>query len=255
MRAMQSDCERKFTEFSPRLGVVIPLANEESTLRELLRRVLAQLEDHDRLFCVLDGVSRDRTLEQVREIASSDPRVMVILAPENRCVVDAYFRGYREALANGCKWILEMDGGFTHCPEDIPKFLVALGKGFDFAAGSRFIRGGTYRGRCSRWLLSRGGSVLANLLLGTRMKDMTGGFEAFSRRALSCVVERGVRSRAHFFQTEIRYLMHEWSWVEIPIHYDNPDKGIGLGPVLESFRVLFRVVSETRWGRRKANCR
>ncbi|MCL5884418.1 MAG: glycosyltransferase family 2 protein [Deltaproteobacteria bacterium] len=233
-------------EKTPRLGVVIPLANEEATVHDLLQRVLAQLEGSDRVFCILDGTSRDRTMELVRDVASADPRVELVWAPENRCVVDAYFRGYREALAAGCEWILEMDGGMSHCPEEIPKFLEAIGKGIDFAAGSRFIRGGSYRGRWSRWLLSRGGTVLANLLLGTRMKDMTSGFEAFSRRALSFVVANGVRSRAHFFQTEIRYMMHDWPWIEIPISYTNPNVSIGKGPIFESFRILFRLAREAR---------
>lgn len=237
----------------PRLGIVIPMANEEATVEDLLRRVLAQLEERDRIYCILDEKSRDRTMERVRGIAAADSRVEAVWAPENRCVVDAYFRGYREALAAGCAWILEMDGGMSHCPEEIPRFLDAIGTGIDFAAGSRFVAGGSYRGRWSRWLLSRGGTLLANLLLGTRMKDMTSGFECFSRRALSHVVEKGVRSRAHFFQTEIRYMLQDWSWVEIPIHYSNPSVGVGKAPVLESIRILLQLARAGRDDAGKGN--
>ena len=35
------------------------------------------------------------------------------------------------------------------------------------------------------------------------------------------VLDRGVRSRANFFQTEIRYLMCGRRWKEVPIHYTN----------------------------------
>jgi dolichol-phosphate mannosyltransferase len=182
---VSGDNERELPVPHPKLGVIIPLANEEATVGQLLQRVLAQLGPLDRIFCVLDGKSRDRTMVLVRGVSSLDPRVVAVWAPENRCVVDAYFRGFREALAARCDWILEMDGGLSHCPEEIPRFLDALGKEADFAAGSRFIRGGSYQGRWSRRLLSRSGTLLANLLLGTRMKGMTSGFECFSRRALS----------------------------------------------------------------------
>jgi dolichol-phosphate mannosyltransferase len=144
---MSGDNERKFPVAHPKLGVVIPLANEEATVEQLLQRALAQLGPLDHIFCVLDGKSRDRTMALVRGVSSLDQRVVAVWAPENRCVVDAYFRGFREALAAGCDWVLGMDGGLSHCPEEIPRFLDALGKGADFAAGSRFIRGGSYQGR------------------------------------------------------------------------------------------------------------
>lgn len=228
----------------PSLGVVIPLANEERTVLELLTRVVAHLEDGDRLFCILDRVSRDRTMEIAQGFAAKEPRVAVVWAPENRCVVDAYFRGYREALEAGCGWILEMDGGLSHLPEEIPRFLDAMRSGVDFAAGSRFARGGKYHGFGIRYIISRGGTLLANLLLRTRMKDMTGGFECFTARALRHVAERGVRSRAHFFQTEIRYMLRGWNWVEVPIRYRNPSKSLGRNNVIEAFRTLWALRRE-----------
>ena len=228
----------------PRLGVVIPFANEESTVEEFLALVLGKIGEVDRVYCVFDNACRDSTLERARAVSERDPRVAVVFAPENRCVVDAYFRGYREALAAGCRFILEMDGGFSHDPEAIPRFIEAMEKGVDFAAGSRFAPGGSYTGRMSRYLISRGGTVLANLLLGTRMRDMTSGFECFSRRAMEEVLSRGVRSRGHFFQTEIRYMLHGWYWVEIPIRYRNPSKSVGRRSLAEAFRILLDLRRE-----------
>ena len=105
---------------------------------------------------------------------------------------------------------------------------------------------GGYRGPWSRYLISRGGGALANLLLGTHMRDMTGGFECFSRRALEAVLARGVRSRAHFFQTEIKVMMHDWKWTEVPIHYKNPSKSVGKSSLSEAFRNLWALAREKR---------
>ena len=234
------------TFLRPLLGVVIPLASEERTVAELLTRVVAYLEDRDRVFCILDRACRDRTMEIAQRFAGSDPRVTVVWAPENRCVVDAYFRGYREALQAGCDWILEMDGGLSHRPEEIPHFLDAMRRGVDFAAGSRFAPGGRFHGFGIRYIISRVGTLLANMLLGTRMKDMTSGFECFTARALRHVVDRGVRSRAHFFQTEIRYMLQGWKWEEVPISYRNPSNSVGITTIFESVRILLQLAWDER---------
>ena len=230
----------------PRLGVVTPLANEQKTIDELLPRILAQLTSEDRIFCVVDRASTDSTRAKVEQAAATDPRVVCVWAPQNRCVVDAYFRGYREALAAGCRWILEMDGGLSHLPEQIPQFLRAMQEGFDYAAGSRFMPGGCFYGKLSRRLISKGGTVLSNLLLGTHMKDMCSGFECFTHEALSHVVAHGVASRAHFFQTEIRFLLRRWKWVELPITYNGPSEPVPNSSIMEALRILISMRRQAR---------
>ena len=70
---------------------------------------------------------------------------------------------------------------------------------------------------------------------------MCSGFECFSRRAMQHVLDRGVWSRAHFFQTEIRCFMHEFKWVEVPITYTNPSKSVGSSNIKEALRNLWRL--------------
>ena len=224
---------------SEKLAVVTPLANERDTLDDFVRRVLVHLQPQDRLITVFDNVSTDGSLDRARELAQNEPRLHVVYAPENRSVVDAYFRGYREALAGNFDWILEMDGGLSHLPEQIPQFIHAMQQGYDFAGGSRFMTGGGFDGPWSRYLISRGGTWLTNRLVGTTMHDMTSGFECFTRRALAHVVEEGVNSRAHFFQTENRTMMQRhFRWIEIPIHYGCPSKSVGKSSLTDAFRSL-----------------
>jgi len=113
----------------PKLGVAVPLADEEATILDFLRRILVHLQSQDRVYCVLDSMSKDQTRSIVSGLAATDPRVVLIWAPENRYVVDAYFRGYRAAFADGCEGILEMDGGFSHLPEQIPQFIAGMEQG------------------------------------------------------------------------------------------------------------------------------
>jgi dolichol-phosphate mannosyltransferase len=231
---------------SIKLGVVIPLANEADNIRHLLERVLVHLQQRDRIYCVLDRISTDNTREIISELAAKDARVTLVWAPENQCVVDAYLRGYRAALDDGCDWILEMDGGFSHLPEEIPQFLYAMQQGYEFVGGSRFMSGGSHRSPLSRVIVSRGGSVFTNILLKTKMTDMTSGFECFRRNALEKVLARGIVSKANFFQTEIRYLMHQFKWREVPISYHNQDPSMSWTRLREAFQILWSMRRENR---------
>jgi dolichol-phosphate mannosyltransferase len=229
-----------------RLAVVVPLASEEATITDFLTRVAAQLCADDIVFCVLDTASHDHTREKVKAFSLRDPRVRLVWAPENRSVMDAYFRGYREAFEAGAEWILEMDGGMSHLPEEIPRYIDLIGHGYDYVAGCRFIEGGSHTGSLRRRLVSRSGSILAQVVLGTRMRDMTSGFEMFSRRAMAHVLRRGVRSRANFFQTEIKYMLRNARWTEVPINYRSTNDHIASGSIGEALRNLWKLRAGSR---------
>lgn len=234
----------------PKLGIAVPLANEEDTINEFLARVLPHLLDHDRLYCVLDRVCQDRTKAILTERSAQDPRVVLVWSPQNRCVVDAYFAGYRSAFADGCEWILEMDGGLSHLPEEIPLFIKGMAAGYDYAGGSRYLPGGSHHSPWTRVLVSKGGTILTKVLLKTRMTDMTSGFECFNRKAMQLVLDKGVASRANFFQTEIRFMMHRLRWMEVPITYRNTNYRIGRSSLREAFRILWALYRTEKQKRR-----
>lgn len=224
-----------------RLGVVTPLGNERDGIDTFMEEVLQYLRPEDRWFCIFDRVSTDGTRDMVETRSRVDERVVSVLASESRCVVDAYFAGYAAAYEAGCKWILEMDAGFSHPPKKIPEFVTAMEAGYEYVGGSRFMPGGAHRSPWTRRCLSYGGTVLARMVLGSQMTDMTSGFECFSRPAMKHVLNQRVRSRANFFQTEIRHMMHQFRWKEIPIVYITDRSRVGRRAIGESFRILAQM--------------
>lgn len=206
----------------PSLAVVIPMANERATAVLLLREVVAQISCLARfeVFVVFDRACTDGTLDVVRDYAKDQPAIRVIWAPENRSLVDAYVRGYGEALATSADWILEFDAGYSHSPIEIPRFIEAMKNGYDCAFGSRFCAGGRMVSPSwKRYMASRGGTILTNLLIGTRLQDMTSGFQMFRREALERILANGLRSRGPFFQTEMKVYARQMNVIEIPICY------------------------------------
>ncbi len=229
-----------------RLGVVCPMANEEQTAVRFIEAVLTYCQSYGfksvEMFVVLDRACKDRTLAFLTTQAQEQLALRVIWAPENNNVVDAYLRGYREALAAGCDWILEIDAGYSHQPEDIPKFFDAMTRGYDCVFGSRFCTGGSVsETSLKRRVISRVGTWLTNMFIGTRLRDMTSGFELFSREALTRVLMRGVESKGPFFQTEIKCYCRNLQIAEVPIQYRAASHSVDARALQDSIGNLWRL--------------
>ncbi len=183
------------------------MANEEKNAVPFVQAVLDRCTGFKQVkfFVILDKACRDNTMKLLQDLQKSKPELSVIYAPENKNVVDAYVRGYREALRSDSDWILEIDAGFSHRPEDMPKLFHKMSEGYECVFGSRFAPGGRMeKSPLSRFILSYGGSKLIQLLLGTRLSDMTSGYELFNRQSLDYVLDKGINSKGNFFQTEIK---------------------------------------------------
>lgn len=222
-------------------AVVVPLANEENDLEEFVSVLLNAMNETGggKAYLIIDQVSKDRTLEMCREISAREPRIVTEWIPQNRHIVDAYLNGFKAALAGGHEIIIEMDGGLSHDPRAIPAFLRALNEGNDCAFGSRYINGGSMvDSPFSRRFLSKGGTLLAKVLLGSHLADMTSGYQGFRKDMLQKIVEHPLRSRAHFYQTELRHLLRKQKLIEVPIHYRAPSPSVSKGAIRNSISVL-----------------
>lgn len=223
-------------------GVVIPMANESEDLYPFVSSLTDVLDKLDcgRVYFVIDKVSKDNTLELCNNLSEKDNRFITVWSPENKNIVDAYIRGYKEALKNKHEFIIEMDGGLSHDPKALPMFLRILNEGNECAFGSRFINGGSIcDSTWKRTFLSKTGTILSNLLLGTKMYDMTSGFQGFHSSIVEKFVVYNLLSKAHFYQTELRYLLRKTRYAEIPIHYRAPSPSVSKKAIYNSFDVLF----------------
>ncbi|MBL7950993.1 MAG: glycosyltransferase family 2 protein [Flavobacteriales bacterium] len=222
-------------------ALVIPMANEEAEFEifaDALRTMLDRLES-GKVYFVVDKASKDRTLELSQELEKRDPRFRTVWAPENKNVVDAYLRGYKEAYDNGHELIIEMDAGLSHDPRALPMFLRVLNEGNECAFGSRFINGGSItESNYKRTVLSKVGTTLSNVLLGSRMYDMTSGYQGFHRHIVGKFLAYQLLSKAHFYQTELRYLLRFTRFAEIPIHYKAPSPRVSQNAIKNSISVL-----------------
>ena len=219
----------------------MPVANEEATMGSMIESILALPYDNLFLYPVIDSYSKDRTEEIIRSYEHTG-RVKCIFYEKSTGVISCYLEGYRRALADGAECVLEMDGGGSHQPDEIPQFVERLEEGYDCVWGSRFTKGGGMSHQpLYRKILSSGGTILANLVLGTKLSDMTSGFEGFQAEVLQKLNLDKFLSTGHMYQTEMRFYCRKLHCVEVPIHYIGGDSSLRFRSVTEALKILFQL--------------
>ena len=220
----------------------MPVANEEGTMGQILDEILELPYENLYIYPVVDSYSKDRTEEIIREKEKISDKVKCIFYQESTGVISCYLEGFRQALADGAERILEMDGGGSHKPAEIPQFLEKMEEGYDCVWGSRFMEGGSMKEQpLYRRILSQGGTFLSNFVLGTRLKDMTSGFEGFQREVLESMNLDSFLSTGHMYQTEMRFYCRNLRTIEVPIHYVGTASSLKGSSVTEALKLLFQL--------------
>jgi dolichol-phosphate mannosyltransferase len=203
--------------------VCLPTYNEVENLEPMAHALL----DQGVRVLVIDDNSPDGTGELADRLAAELDGVTVLHRERKEGLGPAYLAGFRRALADGAELVLEMDCDFSHDPKDVPRLIDAAGSA-DLVLGSRYVPGG----RVGNWglgrrAISRGGSLYAQVLIGTRLRDLTGGFKCYRRRVLETIDLDAIHSRGYAFQIETTYraLRAGFRVVEVPITFVDREVG------------------------------
>jgi glycosyltransferase involved in cell wall biosynthesis len=168
----------------PKFSVVVPLLNEQGSLRELHRQLSEIMTGrYDPVeFIFVDDHSTDATPEILVELAEEDPRVSFIRLKRNYGQTMALAAGFDHA--NG-DIILSMDGDLQHDPGDIPAMLEAMElTDSDIVSGWR-------QKRVDNFLFRRVPSRIANWLMaklsGVNIHDFGTTFKVYRRETIKDV--------------------------------------------------------------------
>ena len=206
--------------------VCLPTYNERENLEPMVAR-LENVLGGDGFVLVIDDSSPDGTGELADRLAAERSWVRVIHRPRKEGLGPAYLEGFRHALALDADLVLEMDCDFSHDPADVPR-LIAAAEDADLVIGSRYVPGGGTRNwGLVRRLISRGGSLYAQLLLGVPIRDLTGGFKCYRRAVLETIDLDAIDSKGYAFQIETTYraLRAGFRAVEVPIVFADREVG------------------------------
>jgi glycosyltransferase involved in cell wall biosynthesis len=152
---------------APELSVVVPLYNEEESLRplyEAITNAVVPLGVTYEIVFVDDG-SRDATVRIADAIARSDPRVCLVKFRRNYGQTPAMAAGIAQASGDV---IVTMDGDLQNDPADIGALLRKIDEGNDIVVGWRFDRQDKL---VSRKIPSRIANALIAKVTGVPIKD------------------------------------------------------------------------------------
>jgi glycosyltransferase involved in cell wall biosynthesis len=227
-----------------KLSIIIPVYNEETTIGELIDRVVAvNLDDVEREIIVANDGSTDASALIIEEHRLVRPELLQVFSmPINLGKGAAIRLGLYHATGDV---ILIQDADLELDPNEYGRLLQPILEGkSDVVYGSRFLnsrrRGIPLRTRLANGFLT----ALTNLLFGVRLTDMETAYKVFRRDAL-----KGVRLRCvHFdFEPEITGYLAKGGHriIEVPITY-NPrraDEGKKISWVdgIEAIYTLLRV--------------
>jgi len=143
--------------------------------------------------------------------------------------------------------LVEMDADGSHQPSYLPAMLAALTVA-DVVIGSRWIDGGgVVNWPRHRLLLSRGGNVYIQAMLGLSVHDATAGYRAYRRAALEQIDLDTVNSQGYCFQVDLtrRAAAAGLRIVEVPITFVEREMGESKMSSAIVAEALWRV---TAWG-------
>lgn len=203
-----------------KITVLVPVYNEERTIKEVLEKVKqAPLPNGlEKEILVVDDGSSDQTHEKLSEISD----IQIFAHDRNQGKGAAIKTGLRHATGD---IILIQDADLEYNPADYPVLLQPILGGFvEFVMGSRFLceapRFFTKNGSpffshfIGNWIIIR----LTNFLYGQKMTDYEGGYKAFTASLARAIP---VSANGFEFDNELicKSIKRGYKIAEVPIRY------------------------------------
>ncbi|HUP01827.1 MAG TPA: glycosyltransferase family 2 protein [Gemmatimonadota bacterium] len=117
-----------------KVSVVVPLFNEEQSVRPLVEGIRRALDRESWEILLVDDGSTDGTVAAAEQLSRSDDRIRVLRLARNYGQTAAMKAGFDHARGS---IVVSMDGDLQNDPRDIPLLIEKLGEGFDLVAGYR----------------------------------------------------------------------------------------------------------------------
>jgi glycosyltransferase involved in cell wall biosynthesis len=164
------------------ISVVVPLFNEEGSLKELhqqLRTALSRVSNRYEIIFIDDG-STDRSFEALRSLKRFDNRVKIIRFRRNYGKSAALSVGFQQAQGN---IVVTMDADLQDDPAEIPSLVKRINEGFDLVSGWKKKR----RDPITKTVPSRFFNFITSMMTGIKIHDFNCGLKAYKKDVVKTV--------------------------------------------------------------------
>ena len=217
------------------LSVVIPVFNEADNLDELVERCLAACRATGKTFEIIlvDDGSTDNSPEKIEQASqASDGRVVGVFLNRNYGQHAAIMAGFDDVRGDV---IVTLDADLQNPPEEIPRLVAAIEKGFDVVGTIRKFRQDSWFRRTASGLVN----LVVQKSTGVLMNDYGCMLRAYRRHiveAMRCCSERS---------TFIPILANSFArtTTEIEVAHDARQQGASKYTLLKLMTLLFDLLT------------
>jgi dolichol-phosphate mannosyltransferase len=208
--------------------VCVPTYNEAENIEAFIDTVFDNSPNHVDIL-VIDDSSPDGTADIIeRLLPKYGGRLRINKRSGKQGGASAFLQSFEYGLKHDYVAMLAMDADFSHDPKYIPQIL-AKAEEYDVVIGSRLVKGGGIENRSFvRNIISSGASLYCRILLTRGIRDWTGGYNLWSRKALEKICLPSIFTRGYSFQLEMKYKAFRAGCkiTEIPVIFPNRMKGV-----------------------------
>lgn len=156
--------------------IIIPAYNEAANIEKVINNIVQNYPQYD--YVIINDGSTDKTAE-----VCANAGYQVLNLPINMGIGGAVQTGYRYAKKNNYDAAVQIDGDGQHDVAYLEDMLKLLETGeADVVIGSRFVQREGFQSSQIRRVGIRFLSILARILTGVQIRDITSGYRVVNRR-------------------------------------------------------------------------
>lgn len=228
-----------------KISVVIPLFNEEESLRPLaaeIKKVFSEMQQVDYEVLFIDDGSSDKSPEVLKELYRESNKFKFIQFNRNYGKSAALSVGFKHTTGD---IVITMDADLQDDPKEIPSLLDKINEGYDLVSGWKKIRHDPFIKRTT----SRIFNFVTSLTTGIKIHDFNCGLKAYKKEVIKSL---NVYGEMH------RYLpvLAQWNGfkvAEIPVQHHVRRYGktkFGASRFIKGYLDLITIIFTTRYLKR-----
>lgn len=226
-------------------SIILPTYNESGNIIKLIEVIREELSgkriSHE--IIVVDDDSPDKTGLLAQKYFFKTPDVRVIIRKKERGLATAIRKGIESAVGD---IVVVMDTDFNHEPKLVSKLIEKCSK-YDFAVGSRYIKGGGMENKL-REKLSLLFNIFLRIMLSSPVHDNLSGFFAIRKVQLDKINFNTVFVGYGEYFIKLIYLakLQGLTFAEIPCFYKNRQYGYSKSKFFSMFKDYLKIALALR---------
>lgn len=205
----------------------MPTFNEADNVQIIIPEIFSTVSDNVDIL-IVDDNSPDGTSDIVANMQSVYSNLKLMTKTKDKGFAKAYISGFNYAMDNGYSYVIQMDADGSHQSKFLNEMIAASGVN-TYVIGSRWVDGGSVvNWTLKRKILSLGGNFYAQLMLKSKIKDITGGFKVIDVGLLKKMNVSSIANKGYSFQIELMLRARDSGAkiIEVPIEFVEREHGV-----------------------------